>query len=306
MWSVKNSGFQTFLNLQSRQDAPLFAEDVLAQVGKEFITREDLDFEKLLLSKSLDLELSTHALLKQVKDLDTDILYSIVERKILYTDLLKDRSFDTSDQKRWATCTYLWEQSLPALKDLSEAHQQRLKTRLCEKSLIEQYCHEKIYKKIAFTEEQLLAYFKTHAERFQVPEKVRIRQILTFTEAEARWVQQQLNASNFSAMARKYSTSPEGAEGGKLPPYQKGELPQIFDTAFTLKIGKVEGIFKSTYGYHLFIVDEKNPAKQQTFSESRAKAQELLLAEKQNEEFKEWLEHASQSTHLKIFKLSST
>ena len=103
-------------------------------------------------------------------------------------------------------------------------------------------------------------------------------------------------------MAQTYSISPDGRKGGQLGPYAKGDLPQVFESAFFQPVGQISEIFKSTYGFHIFIVDEKNGPRKLSFEESKQDIEGTLLKEKQSLAFKDWVEFAIRSVQVRIIR----
>lgn len=77
-------------------------------------------------------------------------------------------------------------------------------------------------------------------------------------------VQQKLGAGgDFAKLALEYSDDPGSAEsGGDLGWFGQGQMVTEFDTAaFALEPGKISDPVKTTYGYHLIQVLEKDPAR---------------------------------------------
>ena len=74
---------------------------------------------------------------------------------------------------------------------------------------------------------------------------------------------------DFAGIAKAESDDKgSGANGGELPPFQKGQMVPEFDqVAFTLKPGEVSEPVKTQYGYHLIQVTERQVP---TFEEAKA------------------------------------
>ncbi len=104
------------------------------------------------------------------------------------------------------------------------------------------------------------------------PERIHAAQILVATEDQARTVLTALRRRrNFATLARKHSISPEGAQGGDLGWFARGELPSVFDEmCFPLRKGYYSThITASEYGYHLCKVLDRKPERSLTFDELR-------------------------------------
>jgi peptidyl-prolyl cis-trans isomerase C len=65
----------------------------------------------------------------------------------------------------------------------------------------------------------------------------------------------------FEAAAKQYSASPEGAAGGDLGFFGKGEMPPVFDECHALDVKQMSGIVPSDDGFHLFLVTDRRAAR---------------------------------------------
>jgi parvulin-like peptidyl-prolyl isomerase len=81
------------------------------------------------------------------------------------------------------------------------------------------------------------------------------------TEAAAREIiekaRKQLELGNdFSAVAKKYSSCP--SKGGSLGWFPRGQMVQEFeDVVFSQEVGTTSDIFRSPFGYHIALVEER-------------------------------------------------
>jgi peptidyl-prolyl cis-trans isomerase C len=91
-------------------------------------------------------------------------------------------------------------------------------------------------------------------------EQVHIRQILLYNSAQADEIYQQLQAGNsFENLALKY----DPITGGDLGWFPKGYLPdkEIEDAAFSLQPEQYSAIIKTSAGYHILQLLERDPAR---------------------------------------------
>lgn len=84
-------------------------------------------------------------------------------------------------------------------------------------------------------------------------------------KAKANKILKEVNSTNFSEMAKKYSEGPSAPNGGELGWFGKGQMIPEFETAaFKGEVGKVyPEIVKSKFGYHIILVEDKNKEKAQ-------------------------------------------
>jgi len=112
------------------------------------------------------------------------------------------------------------------------------------------------------------------------------------TPEEAKSLLDQLRAgAAFDALARAHSLSPEARQGGDLGFFPRGVMPPQFDeVCFQLKPNQLSGIVRTPYGFHIFKLLAKRPARRRSLEEAapelairwvretRAAAGEQLLA----------------------------
>ncbi len=134
------------------------------------------------------------------------------------------------------------------------------------------------------SQQQIQQYYNDHMSDYQVPDQAKSRHILisvpegadaktdAAAKAKAESVLKQLQAGgNWTALAKKYSDDPGSKDqGGELGFAQRGKMVPEFDKAiFTQKIGDIE-IVKSSFGYHIIQVEERQSAHTQPLSEVQA------------------------------------
>ncbi len=93
-------------------------------------------------------------------------------------------------------------------------------------------------------------------------EEIHARHILVATEQEAKDIKAQLDAGgDFAQLAAKSSTDTGSkASGGDLGWFGKGVMVPEFETAaFSLQPGQISDPVKSSFGYHIIQVLEKDP-----------------------------------------------
>jgi parvulin-like peptidyl-prolyl isomerase len=129
------------------------------------------------------------------------------------------------------------------------------------------------------TPEQIKHYYDQHLTEFQQPEAVQVRQIVTDTKEKAEAILRRLRSGeNFAKLARDLSLSPDRKQGGDLGFIVKGSIPREFEVCFSMNPGEISPIIPSAYGFHLFKVIEKRPAKTQVLEEVEGKiAMQLKL-----------------------------
>jgi len=274
---------------------------VVIQIGEEKLTRGDVDWEYALATEAAfdrshltpipDLGSRYHT---ELKDLRKTLIATLIERKVLFQYIRQDKNFSMEEPSRYSACLIEWQNALKQDNKIFESREnrQRLKTRICERSLLEQYASERLYGDLKISEAEIVEYFKNHLPDFKQGERVTIRQIVLPDEATARRIQHQVHANNFVQMAKQHSISPEGKAGGKLGPFAKGSMPSFFDAAFDMKPGDISDIQRSPYGYHIMTVLEKKPKSEETLEEAHPKIEKILKDKKRSQIYGSWVETA--------------
>lgn len=163
---------------------------------------------------------------------------------------------------------------------------ERQKTRM----LVEKVIAEEIQDKITVTDEEAQAWFAAHPDMASEPERVRVRQILLGTEADAKLVKSRLaRGDDFAALAREKSVSPEGREGGEIGLFARGQVPVVMNLVFDLKVNVISDVVQSDYGFHIFEVTERIPARALAFAEVKPRVLDQVRAEKVEKAFPAWL-----------------
>jgi peptidyl-prolyl cis-trans isomerase D len=152
----------------------------------------------------------------------------------------------------------------------------------------------------AVTDQDLLSYYDQHRDEFRVPEQVKVSHILIKTplpapgakedekavadaRAKAEDVLKQLKAGgDFAKLAEKYSDDPGSAKsGGELGWIGRGRtVPEFEKAAFSLGKGQTSDLVKSSYGFHIIRVEDKQQAHLKTLAEVKSEIEEKVKREK--------------------------
>ncbi len=131
------------------------------------------------------------------------------------------------------------------------------------------------------TQQAIQQYYSEHLTDYQVQEQAKSRHILisvpqgadaktdAAAKAKAEMVLKQLKAGgSWTDLAKKYSDDPGSKDsGGELGFAQRGKMVPAFDNAiFTQKIGDIE-IVKSSFGYHIVQVEDRQQAHTKALNE---------------------------------------
>ncbi|MGC1478508.1 MAG: peptidyl-prolyl cis-trans isomerase [Terriglobales bacterium] len=150
------------------------------------------------------------------------------------------------------------------------------------------------------TDQDLQAYYDQHRDEYRVPEQVKVSHILIKTplpasgakedekavadaRAKAEDVLKQVKAGgDFAKLAEKYSDDPGSAKsGGELGWIGRGRtVPEFEKAAFSLGKGQTSDLVKSSYGFHIIRVEDKQDAHLKTLAEVKGEIAEKVKQQK--------------------------
>ena len=153
---------------------------------------------------------------------------------------------------------------------------------------------------VQVTADDLRTYYDQHRDQYRMPEQVKVSHILIKTplpgpdgkvdekgvaEAQRRaedLLKQVRNGAKLEDLAQKYSEDPGSAkQGGSLGWIGKGQtVPEFEKAAFSLPKGQTSDLVKSSYGFHIIRVDEKQEAHMKTIDEVKAEIEPIIKHQK--------------------------
>jgi peptidyl-prolyl cis-trans isomerase D len=188
------------------------------------------------------------------------------------------------------------------LKAYYDSHQKNYANSIPEKRKIKYAAIDtaKITAGVQVTHDELQAYYDQHRDQYRGAEQVKVSHILIKTplagpdgkvdekgvaeaQRRAQDLLKQIRAgANFEELAKKYSEDPGSAKvGGSLGWIGKGRtVPEFEKAAFSLPKGQISDLVKSSYGFHIIRVDDKQDAHLKTLDEVKAEIEPILKQQK--------------------------
>lgn len=131
---------------------------------------------------------------------------------------------------------------------------------LSDRLLVEKYAYQ-VVRDIRVEDPEVRAYYEKHKKDFLLPERVQVSQILVPTEEKAVAVRRRVEnapVEEFRRIAREESAGPEAGRGGVMGVYKPGDLPaEMEKVIFALEAGQISQVVESSYGFHVFRLDQK-------------------------------------------------
>ena len=158
------------------------------------------------------------------------------------------------------------------------------------------------------SDEEIQTFYEKNKEaQFTTPAQRCVRHILFNKDQKqkAEEVEQQLeDGGDFAKLAKENSQDPgSAAQGGDLGCLGKGEtVPEFEQAVFGAEQGEIVGPIQTEFGYHVLQVTDIKPAQTRSLQEVESQIRSQLAAEKQSEEFNEWVEEQKKKRDVKYLK----
>lgn len=153
---------------------------------------------------------------------------------------------------------------------------------------------------VQISHDELQAYYDQNRNQYRLPEQVKVSHIWikmplpgpdgkvdekAVTDAQNRaddLLKQLKSGAKFEDLAKKYSEDPGSANaGGSLGWIGRGQTsPEFEKVAFSLPKGQISGVVKSSDGFHIIRVDDKQEAHMKTLDEVKAQIEPILKQQK--------------------------
>jgi peptidyl-prolyl cis-trans isomerase D len=191
------------------------------------------------------------------------------------------------------------------LKAFYDSHQKNYANSVPEKRKVKYAMIDlaKVESRVQVTPAELESYYNQHRDQYRVPEQAKVSHILIKTplpgpdgkvdekgvaaaQQRAQDLLKQLKAgANFEDLARKNSEDPGSAkEGGSLGWVPKGRtVPEFEKAAFSLPKGQLSDLVKTSYGFHIIRVDDRQEAHLKTLAEVKDQIEPILKQQKAQE-----------------------
>ena len=188
------------------------------------------------------------------------------------------------------------------LKAFYESHKTQYANSIPEKRQVKYALVDtaKVQAAVQITHDDLQAYYDQHRDQYRLPEQVKVSHIwikmplpgpdgkvddkaVADAQRRADDLSKQLKSgAKFEDLAKKYSEDPGSSSvGGSLGWIGKSQTsPEFEKVAFSLPQGQVSDVVKSSDGFHIIRVDEKQAAHMKSLEEVKAQIEPLLKQQK--------------------------
>ncbi len=277
-------------------------DHVLARIDGEEITIDDFNRE----FRELITDQHRKKVLPELRALKEAYLEQIIERKLLTQEARRLEIQVTTEELNQALLEIKRDypgEGFGETLGVKGMNLEEWKHLLEEKLLAEKMARKSRTYPGVIDEKEAREFYESHRHLFQLPRRVRARQIVVADGNEALQIQKRLKkGENFEKLAKEKSLGPEKVQGGDLGYFSQGERPAEFDHVFSLEVGAISDVIKSPYGYHIFKVEEKVESKELSFEEAKRTILQRLEQEKGEEEYQRWLKGLKEKAKVRVNK----
>lgn len=134
---------------------------------------------------------------------------------------------------------------------------------------------------LAPTPAEVEAYYRAHQAEFAEPERVRLRELLASDRRTAERARRELAAgADFETVLSRGRATGGALQGGAQGDLARDELPQAFaETIFRLAPGAASAVVEAEYGFHVFLVEARLPARTAPLAEAAPRIERELAGQ---------------------------
>lgn len=153
------------------------------------------------------------------------------------------------------------------------------------------------------SDQRVEAFHRRNPQRFSRPEEVRLRQILVEErELADRALAEIEDGVPFEEVARRHSIEPSAVHGGDQGFLAREDLPPAFvDTIFDLEVHEVSEVVAADYGFHIFEVTERRPARTVPVTDAAEEIRDHLRRTQAQETRRELVEEARSRYNTRVY-----
>jgi parvulin-like peptidyl-prolyl isomerase len=158
------------------------------------------------------------------------------------------------------------------------------------------------------SEEEIATYYNEHTADYVQPEQVKAAHIvkpangknpIEVYEELADIRKQLMDGADFAKLADKHSDCHD--RGGDLGYFARGQMVEEFEcVVFSMNPGEVSPVFKTQFGFHVAVVEERRPERQRTLEESKKEIRNRLKHERDTEKINDWAAGVRKTADIRI------
>ena len=187
--------------------------------------------------------------------------------------------------------------------------EERLRTRLERSLLVQKVMGQEVYSRVRLEEEDLRRYYQSHAEDFQVPQRLNLREVVVLEASGlqgedlallAEEIRQQLSTGrDIEEVVEPYRE--EGVSTGvvDLGWVEVGDLNKDLEEAvWGLQAGEVSPAVEARGGLHIVVVAEREEARLLEFAEVQEQIRTIEQGRLMEDEMAKYIEELKKSSYI--------
>ncbi len=294
-----------------------FIPEVVAKVDNETIAGDRI---KAAVLPNLVAMLNTQGAMPSQQELHEFAVHltnQLVEQKLLFQACRRagyEPDMETANRQMFELEARLGEERFEqALKEQRISREQFLR-QTADTIALNHWFETEVLPGIEVKEEEVEEFYRENREQIVEPEQVEVSHILIAVQDKEN--QESLEAAetrireiaaeitgedSFAAAAEQHSDCPSGREGGRLPPFGRGEMVPPFEAAaFASQPGQISDPVQTDFGFHLILSHNHSPRREVPFEEAKGQLKQMLTNRRVNATIEEILEQQRQQTEVEI------
>ena len=289
-------------------------ERIVAVINDEIVTDRDLEVAMAPVVAQYRATYTGRELDDKIREVRQQFQQRVIEDRLVLSEakrkqvIVKDTEVDEmmTEVRNKFPSRELFEKALVGQGITEKKLWNRFKDQLMGQKLV---AYE-VKSKVSVSPGEVSEYYKVHPDEFTQGDRVRLGHILirigARSEEDAKALADQLlgrirAGESFEEIAKAQSEGAEAKEGGEMGWITKGQLMgEIDDKVFSLMQGQVTEPIKSSLGYHLFRVNEKQQFSIRPLTDVRNDIQDRLFKKKMQERMSGWLTELKKTAYISI------
>ncbi len=289
-------------------------EEIVAVVNNDAITRSEYQEAETGLHKALATRYSGDELATKFNEAKSKLLDSMIEDRLLLQEA-RDKEFNVESEINEILENLKKENNLKSDEELERALAsegftlESWKVRAREQLLKHKLIGREVDSKIEVTEAEMLDYYTSHAEEFQVEAKVNLREIFVLAEGRGAEAASRIAGEtlarittageDFSVVAQAVSESPSKEQGGDLGWIEEKDLAaDLRDAIKGLSPGQVAPVLTSEKGSRIVKLEGRQEASLRNFDDARESIELKLRDQKREGEIEKYIEQLKKDSYI--------
>lgn len=289
-------------------------ERILAVVNDELITEQDLQSMMAPVVAQYRTRFTGEELDARLREMRRQYLNKAIEDRLILSEAKRLQVVVNDDEvdAEMASVRNKFPNREVFLQSLEEQglSEKKLWNRFKDQLMVEKLINFEVKSRITVSPGEVTAFYNSNPDKFEQGERVKLQTILirvsSRTDEEAKAFAEDLFAQiqggkSFEELAKTYSEGAEAKEGGEMGWRERGQfVGEIDEKVFALQPGEVTTPIKSTLGYHIFKVTQKEQMSAKPLAEVRDKILDYLFSQKLRQRLEAWLENLRKNAYISI------